>query len=126
MNDNITLSLPHELLVRVQAWADHSGRPIAELLAESLECTFAPFPNSVASMQAFTDEQVLEAVDRQLNPELDQRLSQLLQSQQNSELSVMETEELHRLMTVYHEALLARSAALREAVRRGLRDTPVP
>jgi len=124
MNDSITLNLSHDLLVKAQAWAQQSGRPLAEFLAESLECTLAPFSDSARTMPDRSDDEVIETLEYQLNPAVDQRLSQLLQLQQNGELTIAQAQELHQLMTVYHEGLLTKSAALREAVRRGLRNSP--
>ncbi len=123
MNDNITLSLPHDLVVKAQAWAQQSGRPLVDFLAESLECSLAPFSNSAGTLRDRSDMQVLEAVEHQIEPSVDQRLSELLQLQQNVHLSVSQTKELQQLMIVYQECLLTKSAALREAVQRGLRDT---
>jgi len=71
-----------------------------------------------------SDDEVIETLEYKLNPAVDQRLSQLLQLQQNGELTIALAQELHQLMTVYHEGLLTKSAALREAVRRGLRNPP--
>lgn len=124
MNDSITLNLSHDLLVKAKVWAQQSGRPLAEFLAESLESTLAPFSDSAGTLPDRSDQQVIEALEYQLDPALDQRLSQLLQLQQNGELTIAQSEELQQLMTVYHEGLLNKSAALREAVRRGLRNPP--
>ena len=124
MNDNITLSLSHDLVVKAQAWAKQSGQPLADFLAESLECSLAPFSNSAGTLRDCSDRQVLEALEHQMEPSLDQRLSELLQLQQNDQLSVVQTQELQQLMIVYQEGLLTKSAALREAVERGLRDAP--
>ncbi len=124
MNDSVTLSLPHELFARAQAWATQSGRPLEEFLTESLEVSLSPFSDSAATIRQWSDQRVVEVLQSELAPEQESRLSQLLRKQQNERLTAEQSLELQTLMTVYQEGLLAKSAALREAVRRGLRSTP--
>jgi hypothetical protein len=59
-------------------------------------------------------------------PGRDRRLSTLLHRQQAGKLSDMERSEMLALMQVYLDGLLRKAQALREAVRRGLREPLEP
>jgi hypothetical protein len=61
-----------------------------------------------------------------MTPVQDRRLSTLLHRQQTGELSDMERSEMLALMQVYLDGLLRKAQALREAVRRGLREPLEP
>jgi len=126
MNDNVTLSLPHELFVKAQAWANQSGRPVEEFLTESLEVSLSPFSDIAATISRWTDQRIMEALDAQLAPDQESQLSEWLQQQQNDTLTTKQSLELQNLMAIYQQGLLTKSAALREAVRRGLCSAPNP
>jgi hypothetical protein len=70
----------------------------------------------------WTDEEVLAAADVKLRPEDDRRLSELLFRQQAGALADTDWAELRALMRLYQTGLLRKAIALREAVRRGLRE----
>ena len=62
------------------------------------------------------------AADTQMPAAEDRRLSELLDRQQAASLSGEERAELRALMQTYQEGLVRKARALREAVRRGLRE----
>ena len=126
MNAQVTVALPSDLVERAQVWADQSGRPLADFLAETIEVSLIPFGAAPMSIGEWTNEDVLAALDFQLPPEDDGRLSGLLSRQHEEGLSTAEALELRRLMTMYQQSLLRKSVALREAVSRGLRESPAP
>lgn len=126
MSAQVTVTLPNDLLDRAQVWADQTGRPLAEFLAETIEVSLVPFGQVPIPVGEWTDDDVLAASDFQLPREDDRRLSQLLAHQCEEALSTAEALELRRLMTIYQQRLLRKSVALREAVRRGLRQAPAP
>jgi hypothetical protein len=66
------------------------------------------------------DEQVLALAELQLSDQEDERLSDLLESQQADTLTNIEQSELARLMQRYQEGLLLKAEVLAEGVRRGL------
>ncbi|MCY7332967.1 MAG: hypothetical protein LH649_09980 [Pseudanabaena sp. CAN_BIN31] len=52
----------------------------------------------------------------------DQRLSQLLQIQQERAITTTEQSELEMLMEIYQAGLMRKAQALNESVKRGLRQ----
>ena len=71
MSEQITLTLPSGVYHRVEAFAKRSGRPMGELLAETIEMTFSP-------LEECTDEDVLKATAVTMAEADDRRLSELL------------------------------------------------
>ena len=74
----------------------------------------------------WSDDDVLAAADVGLPVAEDRRLSELLDRQQAGLLADSERAELKALMEMYQEGLLRKAQALREAVRRGLREPLQP
>jgi hypothetical protein len=129
MATQITLTLPEDVLERAEWLARRSGRPVADLLAETIELSLRPLGGSAnggAVSSSWSDEAVLAAVDAGLAPEEDRRLSELLDRQQGGRLSGGEHAELTALMQAYSQGLVRKAQALREAVRRGLREPLAP
>lgn len=119
----ITVTLPDDVLRRAEVWAKRAGRPVSEILADAIAQSLNPLgtpTNEERPLSAWTDEEVRAAVDAQLSPTEDGRLSELLDRQQAGLLSPTERTELTALMQRYQEALLRKARSLREAVRRGL------
>lgn len=73
-----------------------------------------------------SDAEVLAAAEATLPAEQDKRLSALLARQQAGVLTDAEGAELAALMQLYQTGLLHKAQALREAVRRGLREPLQP
>ena len=125
MNAPVTL-LPTELYVKAQAWAKQSGRPLAEFLTETIEATLLPFDPSPISLEAWNDQDLLALIDIQLDTSDDMQLSELLARQKSDRLTARESVQLSQLMLEYQHKLLLKSAALREAVKRGIATPPQP
>ncbi len=68
------------------------------------------------------DQAVLALAEQEMEAAQDRRLSLLLARQQEGSLTAAEQAELLALMGVYQRGLLQKARALREAVRRGLRE----
>src|SRR5262249_50644773 len=122
MNSQVTLTLPEEVLQRATLWAGRVGRPVNELLAEAIELSLMPLGASAAEAKPITswsDADILAAVEAELAPEDDRRLSELLHRQQAGTLTATERAELQALMQLYQAGLLRKATALREAVQRG-------
>lgn len=129
MTEQITLSLPVEVLQRAQLLAQKSGRAVNDILAETIELSLRPLgaegPDD-PPMATWSDEGVLAATEAELAPTADQRLSGLLHRQQAGTLAAAEQPELQGLMEMYQRGLLRKARALREAIRRGLREPVQP
>lgn len=129
MTDQITISLPTEILQRAEQLARCTGRSVDQLLAETIELSLRPLGTSSLAeedMAEWSDERVLAAADEGLSGEEDRRLSELLNRQQAGTLTDAERPELVTLMELYQSRLLRKAKALRESVRRGLRPSLQP
>jgi predicted DNA-binding protein len=130
MTDQITVTLPTEILQRDEKLARCTGRSVDQLLAETIELSLRPLGTSSLpeeGMTEWSDERVLEAVDDPgFSMAEDRRLIELLHRQQAGTLTAGERPELTALMEVYQTQLLRKAQALREAVRRGLRPSLQP
>jgi hypothetical protein len=82
--------------------------------------------DSCKSITGWTDEEVLDASDAELSPTEERRLSEVLLRQQAGTLTPAERPELQALLQLYQAGLLRKASALREAVRRGLRESLQP
>lgn len=122
MSAQITVTLPEDVLQRAEWWARRAGRPVADLLAETIEASLRPLAAPAEGerpLTAWSDDEVLAATNADLTPANDQRLTELLDRQQAGILAGAEPAELTALMHLYQQGLLRRAQAVREAVRRG-------
>lgn len=126
MSAVVTLTLPDTVLERAQIWAEHSGQPVTDFLTETIELSLVPLGQAPPPVTEWANGEVLAATESQLPLEDDQRLRELLACQRDGCLSEPKSDELHRLMLMYQEGLLRKAMALREAVRRGLREPLKP
>jgi hypothetical protein len=123
MSTQLTLDLPENLVARARTIALRAGQSVNDLLAESIELSLKPWGSVVeGDIHRCGDEEVLNACGLELSVEDDRRLTELLQRQQAQTLAVSEQAELASLIQVYQEGLVRKAEALREAVRRGLRQ----
>ncbi len=128
MSTQVTLTLPYALWERAGLLARRTGRDVTDLLAETIELSLNPLGVCTAErpVENWPDQDLLVAVDAQLPPADNQRLSELLDRQQDGALAATEQAELRALMQAYQDGLLRKAQTLREAVRRGLRERPAP
>jgi hypothetical protein len=129
MSTQVLVTLPDDLYHRAERLAQLTSRAVAEVLADTIGLSLTSLsaqPASVTPVTELTDEEMLSQAELQMRSDQDRRLSTLLHRQQAGELSDMECSELLPLMQVYLDGLLRRAQALREAVRRGLREPLEP
>ncbi len=127
MSAQVTVTLPDDVLARAETLARRVGRPVEAVLADTIELSLRPLgADAEPPVADWPDEQVLATADADLPPAADRRLSELLDAQQAGRLTTPEQAELAALMQVYQDGLLRKARALREAVRRGLREPPAP
>ena len=135
MNTHIILNLPDEIYKKAEYFAQITNRNIVDVLTQAIVLSLSPIASQytgaeslentfVASQEvtSLSDEEVIALTELQMEPEQDQRLSELLYNQQSGMLINVEHSELVSLMQVYQEKLLLKAQALREAVGRGLRE----
>jgi hypothetical protein len=129
MSNQITVTLPEDVIRRAELLARRVGRPVADVLAEVIELSLRPLgalPNGDRPVTAWPDDEVLAAAEGEMPDVEDARLSELLNRQQAGRLTDSERSELAALMQLYQAGLLHKAQALREAVRRGLREPVQP
>lgn len=122
MSAEVTLTLTDTVFERAQLWAQHSGRPVDEFLAAALELSLSPLGEAPKRAELWSDDEVLSGCEAKMGEVDDLRLSELLERQRESHLAESDAAELRRLMFIYQEGLLRKAMALREAIRRGLRE----
>ncbi|MBW4629500.1 MAG: hypothetical protein KME49_29310 [Brasilonema octagenarum HA4186-MV1] len=130
MTTQIILNLPDEVYKKAEHFAQLTNRAVGDILTQAIALSLSPVsPQSTSidsketpSIVSLSDEEVIALTELQMEPEQDQRLSELLYNQQAGTLADTEHSELWTLMQVYQEKLLLKAQALREAVQRGLRE----
>lgn len=126
MSTQIVLNLPDETCERVAQFAAYAKRNVSEIVATALASTLPSLDTlaQLRSIATLSDNEVLALTELRMEPEVDHRLSELLDRQQCGELTDLEHAELAALMRVDEMGLLRQSQALAEAVRRGLIPPP--
>jgi hypothetical protein len=125
MSAQITLTLSEDLLRRAEILARRVGRPVTDVLTETLDVSLKPLGatgDDSEPISAWTDEAVLALADVKMSATEDERLTDLLGRQKHGPMSPAEESELATLMNIYQDGLMRKAMALHEAVRRGLRE----
>lgn len=126
-NGLVTLKLTRDVMRRAKGLSQRTGRPLDEVLAQTIEVALSPLggePHNNQALSTASDARILKLADVSMPG--DRRLSRLLDRQQAGSLSSTEQGELLALMEVYQSLLLRKAEALAEAVRRGLRPALEP
>jgi hypothetical protein len=121
MSTDVTISLPDTLWQSAEVWAKDSGQSLPDFLSDAIESSLLPLGNAPPPVDQWSDEEVLAAASFSPPAEDEGRLGELLALQRESALDNAGRSELAHRMHAYREGLLRKAAALREAVRRGLR-----
>jgi hypothetical protein len=123
MSTTITLSLPDDTYRRAEQLADLAGRPVNDVLADTLNISLPALdtePRTVAHVSEMSDSETLALASSQMDIEADRIFRDLLSKQQAGTIRDDERPELFALMQLYQTGLLRKAQALREAVHRGL------
>lgn len=129
MGTEVRITLHDAVYRRAKRLAEVSNRNIADLLAQAIELSLSPVGETnedYKPVSKLNDSEVLELSEMQMDAKQGRRFSKLLNKQQAGTLSSSENSELLALMQNYQEKLLRKAQALREAVRRGLREPLTP
>ena len=125
----ITLSLPDNVYHHATRLAQLMNQDVSRVLTETIESALSPLGTDAFAftpVEQLSDNEVLVAADLRMEETQGRRFGALLDRQQASELNETDRNELAALMQVYHENLLRKAQALRETVRRGLREPLEP
>ena len=125
----VTIDLPEDIYQRAERFAHLINRDLASVLAETVVSSL-PYireeANALPSISKMSDKAVLDLANSSLTETQDLRLSELLEKQREQALLEGEGQELEALMQIYNEGWLQKTAALVEAVKRGLMKPLTP
>jgi hypothetical protein len=124
MTAQVMVTLPDDVHQRMMLRAQLTGRAVAEVVAEYVGQPFSELDGNEIeeNLKLLSDEQVLQLADSQMPTNLSQRMSYLLEKQQEVQISDDEQAELERLALLGDEGTLIKVCAMGEAMRRGLRN----
>ncbi|MFQ4136915.1 hypothetical protein PGN35_011400 [Nodosilinea sp. PGN35] len=123
MGTQVTITLPDEVYQRAQRFAHLANRDVASILTDSILLSIPAIREEtlmLAPIASLEDAEVIALTELQMEPAEDQRLSLLLDRQQEGSLTESDRLDLQTLMQIYQEGLLRKATALGEAVKRGL------
>jgi|SRR5688572_26842965 hypothetical protein len=122
---SITITLPDEVVERIQRLAAKSGQDVEDVLNKMPVLLMSVLPEFHATpVETLSDNEVLQIADSQMDIEQSQRQSELLQKQQNDALNQGEQQELDMLLSIYKTGQRRKLEGWVEAVKRGLRVYP--
>ena len=126
MATQVTITLPDEIYQRAKRFALLANRDVDSVIADTIGSSLSSMRShfdSLEPIENLSNSQVLALSTLQMDPEQDSRLSQLLEKQRERQLLANEPQELETLMQIYREALLRKTAALVETVKRGIQKS---
>ena len=129
MGMQVVLTLSDDLYERAKQWAARTQRDVPQTLTDALELVLTPVqesPEPEPSVTMMSDIEVMALAQAQMAPQQGRRLDDLLAKQREEPLTAHEQTELLALMQEYNRLWIRQSAALGEAVRRGLRKPLTP
>jgi hypothetical protein len=116
MAEIVTLELSDTLAQQAKQIASLTHRRLEDVLVEWIDRAVTDLP-----IESLPNDQILMLCDLQLEPQQQERLSDLLAQNQEGQLSPTETEQLDQLMKIYRQGLVRKARALKVAVEKGLR-----
>ena len=117
----VTISLPDKVFANVANVASKEHRRVDEFIVEKIEREFSLDIAELEKQIAIcSDEEVVEISNLQMPGKEDKRLSFLLQTQGERDLTKPEQKEMWDLMEINRLTTLKKAFALREISRRGL------
>lgn len=125
----VVLNLSDQVYSKAAHLAGLLNQELPRVLAETIEHALSPLGSSEAWLQPVTelpDQELLKLADLRMETAQGERMGVLLERQQSGTLDDPARQELAALTQVYHENLVRKAQALRETVRRGLREPITP
>jgi hypothetical protein len=117
----ITVTLADKLYQSAQEVAHLTGRPVEDVIAETIEIGL-PLREAASAppVEGLSDQEVMQLTALQMDEVQSERLSLLLDHQQAGKLTDAERIEMRALMQIYEDGLLRKAQGLAEAVNRKL------
>ncbi len=123
MTRQVTLDLPDELYEQARSWATLSQQELSGALTDAISLALMPLPVHLPahpSVADLKDGELLALAKVQMESSQGAQMDELLRQQSAGTISRESQRKLAVMMQVYHQLWLRQSAALAEAVRRGL------
>lgn len=120
----VTLSIPESIFQHAARLSNATQLHVSNILTEALAFTLPTMDGALSAVEPvdrLDDAEVLALAESQMPAAHDERLSELLYKQRESQLTVIEAGELLSLMLMYRSGWWRKTEALVEAVKRGLR-----
>jgi hypothetical protein len=117
----VTISLPEQVFANLSSVASKSHRRIDEIIAEKIEREFSVDAEDLERQIAFcSDKELVELAKIEMHSKQGSRLSNLLEKQNERDLTSSEQTEMWNLMDINRLTTLKKAFALREISQRGL------
>lgn len=121
MSDQFSVTLSEHASHWVQWYAQMTGRSTSQVIGETVEDTLAPLTDAIGSLSRWSDDEVRKAADSSMPPQVEARLRELRDKQDEGTLSPSDQEDLDAITKLCQVENVRKARALAEAVRRGLR-----
>jgi hypothetical protein len=121
----ITINLPDEVYHRAERFAKLANRDLTSIITDTVLSALPPIGHHIETLPPIddlSDTELVAIANSRMQPEQDARMSVLLAKQRENELVVGESDELQALMQSYQEGWLRQTAALTQAIKRGLME----
>ncbi len=117
----VTISLPEQIFANLSSVASKSHRRIDEIIVEKIEREFSIDAADLERQITFcSDKELIELAEIKMPAKQDSRLSNLLEKQNERDLTLSEQTEMWKLMDINRLTTLKKAFALREISRRNL------
>ena len=121
----VTINLPDRVYSNVVDLAKKTSRRVDEFIADKIQESYSvEYIENEQLLSDWSNDDVLALANLKLPPTQDKRLSQLLEKQRESNITMNEKVELEGLMGLYNLANSRKSEGIVEAVKRGLINSP--
>lgn len=121
MSEQITIQVSDQVVQHAAQVAAQTHQPIEEVLSHWLDSIVTELP-----VERLSDAEVLALTKLDFTPEQQGDFSHLLEQNREGTIETEGQTRLDQLMSIYEGGWLRKSQALREAVRRGLREPLEP
>jgi Holliday junction resolvase len=117
----VTISLPEQIFANLSSAASKSHRRIDEIIVEKIEREFSIDAEDLERQITFcSDKELLKLAEIKMPAKQDFRLSNLLEKQNERDLTLSEQTEMWKLMDINRLTTLKKAFALREISQRNL------
>jgi hypothetical protein len=113
----ITIKVNNSAYERARRMAEHTGKPIEDILAN-----WTNLYGDESSMESLSDAEILKIADSMLSHHQQSELNALLALNTEEQISEKQLIRLDELMEIYHQLLVRKAEAIAIAVERGLRE----